>query len=237
MSSNRGRRIDRLLPTLSAQERAIFVLRQYKAGAEETPAVMTTMPRNQIDAFNRYIRLMNTVNSDLGAALLLIDAQVKQTDIKYAWLMSLMLFSDEVECALHYMPRDTKDTKVRRQIKRLIAVAPGTLKVPFDLKSECNDSGTASLVRALVVGIRDGLNSHWRELRAIELVVEEVAGEFDGEDPLRADTRQLLDDAKEMCVKLREDVRRYIDGFELAEPTDDDVELVRRLVASQVNDG
>ncbi|MDP9236376.1 MAG: hypothetical protein M3P30_03090 [Chloroflexota bacterium] len=236
MSSNRDRRIDRLLPTLSAQERAIFVLRQYKSGAEETPAIMSTMPRNQIDAFNRYVRLMNTVNSDLGAALLLIDAQVKQTDTKYAWLMSLLLISDEVEGALHQISRETKDPKVGGAIKRLIARGPGALKVPLGLTSDGKEPLGQSFVRALVTGIRDGLSSHWRELRAIEMVVDEVAEEFGAEDPLRPDTRRVLDDAKATCVKLCHDIQPYADGFELAEPTDEDVELVRGLVASQVNE-
>ena len=239
MSSNRDRRIDRLLPTLSAQERAVFVLRQYKSGADETSAIRSTMPPHQVAAFNRFIRLMNVANSDLGAALLLLAAQVRLTEVKYAWLMSLLLFGDEIEVAAYLLLRDTKDSKLRRQVRDIIAKTPGAMEVPIALGVEpkAKEPIATGLVRALLAGVRDGLDRNWRELRAMEVVVEEVAEEFDGEDPWRADTRQVLDDAKAACIKLCHDVQPYVDGFELAEPTLEETELVRRFVTSRADDG
>lgn len=238
-SSNRDRRIDRLLPTLSAQERAIFSLRQYKSGATATatPAIGATMPRAQIADYNRYIRLMNAVNCDLGAALLLLSAQVRQLGIKYGWLLSLVFLGGQIEDAGYEMLRATKDPTLRRLIKELVAKSPGSLTAPVDFSVEpkSKDDFGSGLVRELLRAIRDGLDSDWRELRAIEIVLDEVAEEFAGEDPLRTDSRELLDGAKATCLRLYEDVSRCIDGFVLAEPDDEGVEVVRRFVTKQAD--
>jgi hypothetical protein len=239
MAGNRDRRIDRLLPTLGAQERAIFVLRQYKAGATASPVIGATMPRTQIADFNRYIRLMNAVNCDLRAALLLLGEQVHQLGIKYGWLLSLVFLGGQIEDAGYQMLRLTKDRALRREIRNLIAKSPGSLTAPVDLAAEpeSKDEFGSGLVRALLAAIGDGLDSNWRELRAIELVVDEVAEEFGGEDPLRADNRELLDGARATCLKLCEDIRPCVDGVELVEPTDQAVETVRIFVTSHADAG
>jgi hypothetical protein len=50
----------------------------------------------------------------------------------------------------------------------------------------------------------DRLVVSWQELREIKVVMEEVAEEFGGEDPVRPDTRQEIDDALEELRELRE---------------------------------
>ena len=87
-----------------------------------------------------------------------------------------------------------------------------------------------SSVRALVVGIRSGLELHWCELGSIEIGIDEVAVDFDGEDPLRADTRAMLDDSKSKCLQVHEDIQLYVAPFALPEPSEDDIALVRKLI-------
>ena len=77
--------------------------------------------------------------------------------------------------------------------------------------------------------IRDGLQIHWQELRAIEVGVGEVAEEFDGEDPLKPEVRALLDGCLASCSGLRDQMADFVE-IELPEPTEDDVEQVRQLL-------
>jgi hypothetical protein len=56
-----------------------------------------------------------------------------------------------------------------------------------------------------------------------------VAEEFGGEDPLRADTREMIDDCLRSCTTLRNDVEPYVE-IGLPEPADDDVAQVRALI-------
>ena len=63
MSGNQ--RLDRLYPALTAKERALLVLRAWKADQQEDAAVRRTMPSDQARDFNHYIHLMNAANGGL----------------------------------------------------------------------------------------------------------------------------------------------------------------------------
>ncbi len=60
-----GARLNKLLPVLSAKERAILVLRSLKDKTPEDPIWRQTMPREQSPEFNRLIVLMNACNNHL----------------------------------------------------------------------------------------------------------------------------------------------------------------------------
>ena len=84
MATDTDRRIQRLLPALSARERAILALRAEKEGEAEDPAVRTTMPVEQVPEFNRLVRLMNAVNHDLAIVVLVIRHEVEELILKQA---------------------------------------------------------------------------------------------------------------------------------------------------------
>jgi hypothetical protein len=116
-----------------------------------------------------------------------------------------------------------------------MARAPSDLVVPLDLTEPPEEPETFEkgygdeTVKALLFGIKQNVQQHWCELRAIEIGVHEVADEFGGEDPLQPDTREMIDDCRRSCEKLRDDVTAYV-AIELPEPTEGDVALVRVLI-------
>jgi hypothetical protein len=59
--------------------------------------------------------------------------------------------------------------------------------------------------------------------------VQEVAEEFGGEDPLQADTREMLDGCLRSCTRIRDDVKPYAEN-DLTEPVGEDVAQVRLLI-------
>ncbi len=67
---------------------------------------------------------------------------------------------------------------------------------------------------------------HWRELRAAEIVVAEVAEEFDGEDPLDPEVRLMLDGCHAELLDVREQIERYTGALAQEEPEE---ELLVRL--------
>ena len=235
MTSNSGRRLDRLLPALSAQERAILILRDFKAEKPQDRQLLNTASERQTPEINHLIGLMNAVNCELTFSLMLICAQVTQVEIKHGWLMSMALCIDEVQMLGYAILQETNDAKLRRRVKQLIARGPGQVESPVETPdSEGRKDGEHTidwLLRSLVTAIKTGTEQNWRELRAIDMAVEEVAEEFGGEDPLRADGRALLDEGKARCRQLHEDIRFFVEPFELPEPGEADVELVRRLIA------
>jgi hypothetical protein len=63
----------------------------------------------------------------------------------------------------------------------------------------------------------------WQELRTIEIVTEEIAEEFGGEEPLRPAHADSLAWSKERLVALRE----LIGDFEMPDPQPEDLEELR----------
>jgi hypothetical protein len=71
----------------------------------------------------------------------------------------------------------------------------------------------------------------WRELRAVETVVEEVAQEFNGEDPLLPPVRNVLDKAHQELADLPELLVAVGVEVELSEPDEERVaDLRERLL-------
>ena len=60
-------------------------------------------------------------------------------------------------------------------------------------------------------------------------MLEEVAEEFDGEDPLRPKLREMLEATSGSIKELAADPPT-VECFELPEPSEEDVESLRRLV-------
>ena len=56
-----------------------------------------------------------------------------------------------------------------------------------------------------------------------------MAEEFGGEDPLDADTREMIDECLRSCTDLRDKLADYVE-IELPEPSEDDVAQVRLLI-------
>ena len=66
-------------------------------------------------------------------------------------------------------------------------------------------------------------------LLAIEQVVSEVRGKFDGEDPAIPVIRDGLDRSREKLAELKGETERYVGPFELPEPDGDQLSSVRRV--------
>jgi hypothetical protein len=78
--------------------------------------------------------------------------------------------------------------------------------------------------------LREGIHLRWRELRSIELVLEEVAGEFDGEAPTRPWEREALDDGKKRLEELHLATQTYVGQFKLPGPDEEEMEQVRECI-------
>jgi hypothetical protein len=85
---------------------------------------------------------------------------------------------------------------------------------------------------AEAVGTRlgEGIQLRWQELRSIELVLQEVAGEFDGEAPTRPWERQALDDGKKRLEELHLAAQTYVGPFKLPGPDEEEMEQVREVI-------
>jgi hypothetical protein len=106
--------------------------------------------------------------------------------------------------------------------------------LPADLAArlEEEEDTPASLVNETVAVLKDRLRECvtelWRELRAVELVVDEVGEEF-GEDAALPELREMLDDTHDRLEKLHREAERFTGPFQLSEPDGEGVARTRRL--------
>ena len=91
------------------------------------------------------------------------------------------------------------------------------------------DEATAALAESL----REGVPWCWQELRAAEMVLAEVAQEFDGEDPLVPAVRRILDKTRQDLVELKP-LLEFVDAeAELPDPDEERVTFLRERWLSQ----
>jgi hypothetical protein len=360
----RGKRLERLYPALTAKERAILTLQDFKAGREQDHKLLSSAPEKQADEFNRYIGLMNAANGELGLVIAFLKERVEQEELRLAWLETTRLYAGHMwvirgyfnlwsqeaitesdyrkleeaarrekipveDCATvmaeehdgwddadletvegERLPTDEawyrfRDTKVRelrelagagtirssgkgRRLKlecgsfydwlgepvpvvpnlgvafdvrpdadaalvrrrrgdhelveRLLRRSACAFELPLDMESPlCTeppvDEFSEEIARILAVRLRSGIVECWRELRAVELKLDELIAEFDGEDVLRPSVRERLEQTKASLADLHEQVQVYTGPFELAEPNDELLGMVDRIVGREMGNG
>ncbi len=133
---------------------------------------------------------------------------------------------------------DTKakevDRRSRSRERAREALMQGPSFVALLGRGSAGDSGgVESKVRRIVAiheeRLGEGASVCWQGLIAAEKVVEEMAEQFSGEDPLKPATRQALQDARVRLEELIEQLKERLGPIEPGEPP---AELVNRLRSS-----
>ncbi len=88
---------------------------------------------------------------------------------------------------------------------------------------------------ALIATLKEGTQKCWAEMRAAEQVLAEAAEGFDGEEPLLPAARSVLDGIREELSDLHEQVKPHVGPFELPDPDEETLGLVRTLVQPEAN--
>ena len=84
--SSGDKRLDRLLPALSAKERAILMLHDFKTDKPQDRQLLNTAPERQTAELNGLIGLMNAANGDLAHVIIMIRERVRQEELRLGWL-------------------------------------------------------------------------------------------------------------------------------------------------------
>jgi hypothetical protein len=135
---------------------------------------------------------------------------------------------------------DKKAGEVRRLRQAREAAREALTHVPLSLGEDLvgrklghspKDPARANRV-ADVLGttLREGIQMRWRELLEVELVLEEIAPEFDGEDPARPRERQALAEGKKELKELHQQVQEYVGSFDLPGPDEEEMEQMREAI-------
>jgi hypothetical protein len=243
------RRLDRAYSALSGREAAIIALRTYKESRPPDAAFAMRLQGHEINEYNRLLAIMNLVNDELADIILVVREQVAQVELRLVLLRQIIDHSVFVAavrkhldgCRRHGEVVSKRGRSRDMRLDDLLAEEGAEIVLPLTL----DDTPPASAdhhyeppdaARVLVQTIADGIASCWTQLQAVAKVVAEFAEEFDGEDPLKPDLRQYLDDAllnTEVCSKH---FARFVDGWAPPDDYDEVLLTVRKLADLVLND-
>jgi exonuclease VII small subunit len=220
--SDAERRVVKMFGALTAVERALLILQAWKEGREEDAAVRLTLPYEQGREFDHLIFLMNEVNCSLGTYISFLYEKAAQLDLFFGWLHSLTILALSHSDRLDDVLQLAKDPAAfsRKQLKELEAAREEVRQIV----------GYSGVREMLLSSLSDGMQRGWRDVRSVELVVEEAVKEFEGEDPLLPQVRKVLDGARKKIEDVRSSLRPYLGKFELIEPDEAEVEHVRLIL-------
>ena len=193
-------RLDRLLPALSAKERASLILRAWKAGEDHEPQIRSTIPNNQVFEYNRLVALMRGASGDLTNFIVVVVQLVEQLSLRWCWLTSVhvaALNAEDVASTALAAVNGKERTALRR------ALRPRMARFAVSLFDDPRWAGAED----------DG-----------------VAQEFDGEDPLDPEVRILLDKCRADLLDLKEHIEPYTGTPKQEERDEELVNRLREIV-------
>jgi hypothetical protein len=112
----------------------------------------------------------------------------------------------------------------RKQAEKAVAPFFPVIELPWD-EAE-HELSWINVSDGMWEALRTGVSQLWEDVRAIDTVVESVAVEFDGEDPLRPIMREVLENTRKKLTALHE----YLsieEPLELPEPGEEVMEIVQ----------
>lgn len=201
-------RLSKLIPALSAKERALLALRAVKAGQDATE-FHRSMPSDQRHDYIRYAGLAFVAECQLGSLVHVIKNQIDNLDFDLQHI-------DLLEKAAARLERDGPSAVATEPVRTVGRRKPVT--VPAFLRGLAQESRNYAFQE---------LSVRWQELRAVELVTGEIAVSFDGEDPLHPEVRGWIETSRQQVASVHE---RLGDRRRLPDPGDDDLEVTRDLI-------
>ncbi|HXF51199.1 MAG TPA: hypothetical protein VNM43_05925 [Dehalococcoidia bacterium] len=91
------------------------------------------------------------------------------------------------------------------RVRELVEAMPRPAEAST-LARDGEERSVRALAGTLVDRLREGVRAKWQELRALEVVLEEVRGEFEGEDPAPPAVRGMLDNVRAALLRLQADL-------------------------------
>jgi len=111
--------------------------------------------------------------------------------------------------------RVEQERRDREKAREALAASPsiGRMLRETNPKVKLPRSYGDEIAEALETGLRAAWEQRWQELRAAEIVLDEVAKEFDGEDPLEPDARKMVVEVRAELEELHGEMDKRLGGL------------------------
>ena len=214
------------MPALTGQERAILILGAFKSRTIEDLDWRITMPPHQSPELNRLIGLLNACGVQVASLITSLKKEVEKLELRVVLLDTLLRWGLNVAEIDHaaQLSREPEPAKEKAKLEDLQLL----LDKPYRHGKE--RVVLSSVIEARVAEVQAGVQLLWEDARAIEIVIDEIAAEFGGVDPLRPLFRELLDKTKAGLTNLNGVLEVMDAAVELKEPDEDNVADLRAIV-------
>jgi hypothetical protein len=160
----------------------------------------------------------------------------------YRWLGEEVPVWPEWGQDFEVMPDDRADEvepqrQARERARAALSRAPSgsdLLLRPGGGRDAPTESTGDELVSILEGSLRVGVSARWQELVAAERVIDEVAAEFDGEDPALPDVRQGLKEARCRLKELVPEIQERVGPVDLEEGAEERIADLRAALGRLV---
>jgi hypothetical protein len=248
-------RLDRMLRALTGKERALIFLREYRVGKTDDAHGPSFNVAREDAEYWKLVKMIGAVNGEVGTLIYLLHAQIGEVSARLAYLYAMRalavdrwLLGQYIELvvptpltrgqrrngAINVVVCDREEAETLRKMRTVAdrITAEGRLvKLPLDVDAVTEDETrmTAALVARAV---RDGLADVWTQLKAAEVVIDECR-EAVGDDPLRPNLRELLDDTKQECLQAHAELQAFIGEWDLPDDHSAALALLREVMAAR----
>jgi hypothetical protein len=170
-------RLQKATQGLTPLQRAVLVLKAMQEGREPDPDLRRISDAQQRQAFNRFVSLLWMTNHHIGAIVNITAHRVQLVEDakKYFELFNeaaaLLEEAEGVKRSRGYMDWRKREQITASEMLRSLAI-------------ECRNEGIKHLIHL------------WQELQAQQLVRDDIASEFEGEDPLLPAYREIVEEAR-----------------------------------------
>jgi hypothetical protein len=205
------RRVHKLYPQLSAPERVKLLLQAAKAQTPLDPLIRETMPAYQQQQFNALLGDVRIANRELGSLATLLFHHARGLALTLLWTV------DRVGHAATLA--DVRDGLDARSAKKIAAALAGAERVglPLDLDRPLSEDASplAREVWQVFKGLRDEAVEVALQAHTMDAYFEAFSEKIGGEDPLRPEARQMLDDAVKIVTDVLLELGRWVGPVDL----------------------
>ena len=214
-------RVKRLMPELTARERAVLCVRALHAGEREDPQIRFTMPEEQIDRFNELLTLANGVLHILIPHALVLEGQARTMQMRMMWFSSLVSWGDDrwlIHTKLAFplmfhrdeLPKEIQEALDDAQehfLSPLAPAAPWTLlpkyAEEFDFATaEPQSEGVSGVLCVLGESLTQEIPGLRSQLITLQGVVDEIVAEFQDESVLPESFTELMETTRRVVTDV-----------------------------------
>lgn len=210
-------RVDRLLPGLSARERAVLCVRAVLTDEPEDPQIRLTMPSDQVREFNELLALGNGVLHILIPHALVLEGQAREMVAKMCWLGSLASWGDDrwqfsvglvSALSAHRDQLPPKVVKALEEAEEYLTTSPAPatswtlLPTPGEPVASQEVDGMSAVLSVLAESLSATIPCLRSRLLTLERAVDDAAEAFGDEVAIPVTLRELLETTRRLVTDV-----------------------------------